>query len=296
MAKDAENNELPSVDQLDALLEEASALAEDLSLEIAGDDPFQGIADVDHADDESADDDAGIPTVDEQLESVGELITETQFALGAEAPASGENEPSASADDIPDFMAELASPEQGASDSAAPDASADAIPDFMQEFTEPAADASADGVPQPDSPSSSIDDIPDFMADLAMSEDEQAVPQDSPASVAVDESPKLGKVGTSFESVAASPVSESDSVAQAGAITSRIPKWIPIHLIKKIPVAKVRDVSLALAIKVVEKGVDLLEVVDRPTEKIGYKPRQLIGLIAISTLGTALVVFAISMF
>ncbi len=298
VAKDADNNELPSADQLDALLEEASALAEDLSLEIAGDDPFLGIADVDHDDDES-EDDAGIPSVDAQLDTVDELISDTQSTMGAEVAANTEVQ--ASVDDIPDFMSELAAPEPSDSDSAAPDesapdASVEDIPDFMQEFTQPEVGESGGGVPQPDEPSASIDDVPDFMAELAMSDGEQAVPQDASSAVAVGDSPKLGRVGTSYEGSVPKPTSEPETIPAAGAITSRIPKWLPIHLIRRIPVAQIRDVLSAQAVKLAEKGVDLLEVADRPTQRIGFKPRQLIGLIAISTLGTALVVFVISMF
>jgi len=303
VALDADNSEQPSLDQLDALLEEASALAEDLSLEIAGDDPFLGITDPDQADDGSAEHDTAIPGVDAQLESVDELIVEAQSALGAEAPAISEGEASSSADDIPDFTQDTASPESGASEKAsldepAPEASVEAIPDFMQEFTQPDADESASGQAEPDAEalSTSVDDIPDFMTDLATPDSAQATSQDAPTSVAVDSSPKLGRVGTSFENVAAAPASEVEPVASLGSILSRLPKWIPIHLVQRIPVAKIRAMSLALAIKVVEKGVDLLEVADRPTQRIGFKPRQLIGLVAISTLGTALVVFVISMF
>ncbi len=295
MTFDAENNEQPGPDQLDALLAEASALAEDLSLEIAGEDPFTGIEEVDHTAVDSADQDTPIPDVDTQLESVDELIAETQTALGVEAPAITDGDASASVDDIPDFMQEFTTPpqtedESATSDEPSTDASVDAIPDFMQEFTRPEVNETTD------EPSTSIDDIPVFDADSSTSESAQAVPQDSPSSVVTDTEAKPGRVGTSYDSAAAEHRNEPQPVASAQSIATRLPKWLPVHLLQRLPVAQVRDRVMALTMVIAEKGVDLLEVVDRPTRRLGFKPRQLIGLVAISTLGTALVVLLISMF
>lgn len=279
---DGAGGEVVSEDDLDALLVEASQLASEISGEVG---EVQAdatpLSDENQLESESAENEPSdlSPSlsgedIDSQLENLDRLVDESQSEIGtptepdvAEVPSdmpSGDASTSeVDRNDLPladDLDAKNAiSTDTG--DSTA--ASEDDLPDFMQEFTQPSNDS-----PQ----KSENQKTPDGAG---------PVPETSSAKSA--HQPTTPKA--SAES--------GESIRSAGQpATDRAGRQKGLRL----DISRLGHALSPMAIRVTEKAVSVLEVVNSPTQRIGIGIRTAVGWLAIATIGTSVLVFLTSLF
>ncbi len=219
MGRSEPGSDAAAEDEVDALLEAASALANDVTEEI-------GVSEGDPATSQAAGSAShgpgSAPDLDTQLAQLDSLLEETNRELGTESapPADGAmpadeskrqikpeaqsapqqappSPPSPHAEEPPaDIDAQLAALDElldvtdGEGDAEAAEAGQDAVPDFMKEFTAEDGDATAESeateqLPATEEPAA----VPDFMAEFTQAEEEADPPTpetDAPAPPTVD--------------------------------------------------------------------------------------------------------------
>ncbi len=285
-----------SEDDLDALLSEAAALAKEVSTEIGAmeedteEESQTAIAEAAtapaRADNVSAQLDAELATIDELLNQAGSDLgafpeepiqgaAEVEEPAGAVEPAGAAAEPPPSvSQDIPDFMAEFTQPDgEPAAETPHPHPSSGSdVPDFMAEFTQPDGELVAPAEWENDS------SIPDLSEPGA--EPEPPAPKKAAVKKAAPTAPEPA---VAAENVA---VAESPAATASPSSSARVRESLRRVTTRVSP----------LALKVCEGVATALEVMDKPTRPLGPGPRQLLGWVAIATVGTSLIVFVVSLF
>lgn len=184
------------------------------------------------------------------------------------------------------------------------------IPDFMQEFTQPDASDAAPSRSTPPKPASPAPELQKPAAPHAVSAEpvtkaavknvtaEAPTAEPTPA-VRAAPGGKPGVVGTGMLGVVASPVTETavprkdDPAPTNGETASGPPAASEVGNPPPIGRRVLKGVE-PLLIKVAEKGVGVMERVDRPFARLGGSVRRYLGLAALATLATALIVLVIS--
>lgn len=181
------------------------------------------------------------------------------------------------------------------------------IPDFMQEFTQPDAAPSRSTPPKPSAPASepqkpttprsvNVEPVAKTAAKNASADSPTAEPTPT---VRAAPAGKPGVVGTGMLGVVASPVADTTLPSTTeSAPTNGEPAVSPptsSEAGNPPPVARrvLKGVE-PLLIKVAEKGLGVMEKADRPFARLGGSARRFLGLAALATLATALIVLFIS--
>ncbi len=309
---------------LDAMLAEATSLAESLSTEVGATDTPATLnrteATLDHASDVVAEIDTKLDELENLVGEAGHELTGT--IADAEEPASesppppetahvADVEPSAVHEEQSDPSQSVAPPEEVSDgdespQADAPDESDAPIDDLMADLTGPAVEepATDDGGGEAPAPADVAAEAPtpDFMDDLTQPVEEPAagisgasgmdgldeVPPFSEAAsdVSLDEKPALttGVVGS--PSLAPKEHAPDDPVEQDAATAS---------LVQRIKGNAFQAVT-GLAFAACKRGVGALETINRPFDRLGDPIRHLVGLIALATAGTAAIVYLMSLF
>ncbi len=229
-------------------------------------------------------------------------------------------------DDLLDQVGHEGDAEQSTDDASSPQADVEseappseqgAVPDPMQESKEPEGevDASPEATKQPPAEDGAAA-VPDFMAEFTTPEPgtEAGTPAASdgtqPASATAHvtgegTSPKPQDVSSHERGVVSnldvtspemSAVSDADLLEELDeAGSAKVPKARSPGPAKRL-LGRVAAPVSPLALKACEGGLRALEAMDRPTQRLGYWPRRLIGWLAVATLGTSLIVYVISLF
>jgi|GEM_PF-2754547 len=158
-------------------------------------------------------------------------------------------------------------PAEDATSENPPVASETSVPDFMQEFTEPADDA-----PKTPAACHAADNPSDF-AEPEPSGPEVVAPKTDPRPVRARP-----------PSTPRSPRPEKAS-ARLGALRA----------VARCAAALVMFAS-PIALRVADRGMDLLDVANRPVRWLGHGAREALGWLAIATLATSVLVFLVSLF
>lgn len=269
-APNGADSELVSADELDEVLSQAAALATDLSSELGVTD---GTPDSSGSPDAPAIRKEAPADLDRELNDLQQLVATAGEELNDE-PASP-NDPGG-----PDTHPQAFKSERSSSGDSYD------VPDFMSEFTEPQ---------QPDA-----------------APDESRQPQSKPPPVNPSEStsesasqtksvhiPKPGVVGTGMIGVVGTAPPTPAVKDESPAIVKDDPAddASPPSIAKKSRrIAREAGSRLSpLALRLGLQGVRVLERIDRPIRGVSRPVRRLIGWIAIATLGTATIVFLISL-
>jgi hypothetical protein len=215
---------------------------------------------------------------------------------------------------VPDFMKEFTgAADSEPADQPPPQHSPGPVPDFMQEFTQSEDQAGSD----PPAASGNLD-VPDFMAEFTDSEaagagdddtsQQASAPpanrQEAAATPATPQPPKPGVIRSSdrstFREYAAQPQTEpvgteTDAPARRRDAPKRAPRKKPSKRRIARLVGRLAKPIEPLALKTCERGIHVLEAIDRPTVRLGTSPRRAIGMLAIATLGTSLIVYLVSL-
>ncbi len=310
--------DLISEDELEAALAEASALASDLSEQVGAD--GTPAAPAESAEEPAASTDSDetpaqsdkLPTdLDAELVELERLIAVAESDVGqapdpADETASPPQEPAAAPDEPAPQSEEAAAPsdesvslgEESGSVSAEPAApsaepaalQADSdIPDFMDELTRPEeSDAAkvAEPLPPPSKPVASAETTPQGERDA-----------DGPSSEAT--SPRPGVVGTGTVGVVGtvSQAPEADPVEAAATRDKPDGPSSTSGNTRKVPeVIRVASARLAPhVLTVCERGVTILELIDRPLGRISQPIRRPIGWVALATTGAASILYLYSL-
>lgn len=304
---------LISEDELEAALAEASSLASDLSEQVGADDTPAEPAGSDEKpaasteshekpaapadtgetqaqpDDLPADLDAELGELERLIavaeSDIGEPPDATEAAPSPQNSAAGSDEPASLAGE----PASAADEPAAASDAPVTPRDDSDIPDFMDELTRPAEPAAEGAEPQPapSKPTASAGNKPQGERDAA-----------GPSGAAV--SPKPGVVGTGTVGVVGtvSQQPEADTVEEASTADEPTGPSSTMDNIRKIPQV-IRVASTRLAPHVLtgcERGVTLLEWIDRPLARISQPIRRPLGWVALATTGTACILYLYSLF
>lgn len=287
-SSDGAGDEVVSEQELDDLLAEASALANEISADV-GQPPSEsedfGTADPTATPLGSTNDDVGDPPpdIDAQLAEVDDLLSRADAQLGVSDDASpfhGPPEPTQALEEpttwkAPPAATETPEPQELTNDSAQPDG-ADAVAgeDSLagrnpSDLFEPWAGEPSlkDPVgPAAEPPADSASQAPADPGELA----------DGGAGQATGSSPGGTEVG------------EDHGEPDASSTSQRSARLVPFHSCLRYVSPPAQFVG--------ERVAGLLEVMDRPTHRLGAGARQAIGWFAIATLGTSLIVILISLF
>jgi len=169
---------------------------------------------------------------------------------------------------------------------------------------------------EPEAATTPVDDIPDFMREFLEPEPEpEPEPAETPSEPldAADEpiiettsipvQMKPGVVGTGTLRKVVKPEHHEAAEEQLELTHEVVPLNMRdtlrarllgvLRLIRKIP--SPMPVLSKAALVVCDKGVSVLEIIDKPMSRLGTKVRILIGWLAMATLGTSVVVYIISL-
>lgn len=265
---DPMGSEMVSESDLDDVLSQASSLAAELSEEIGVDagSPAPAAA--------SIDDDTADVSVEVGLEELERLVAATREEVDGDAPAA--DPPNSEPEDlaVPDFMSEFTEPEPPSSDEpeapGEPDAAEESPP--LPAFDEP--------IPTTTTASNDAQIVSDPSLGIVAT---GTVKKEAPPE-------PLGVVGTPSPEVVEDPASpeadDSEGEASEEPTVSKRAALVQTVVGKAGP----------LLFMVCDRGVSLLEKIDRPIQRLGQQPRRLIGWLAIATLGTSLLAFIVSVF
>lgn len=280
---DGAGGEVVSEDDLDALLVEASQLASEISGEV-GEAQAEAIpvSAENQLESESAKKEPlDLPSslsgddIDSQLDNLDRLVDESHREIGiptqadaAEVPVdipSGEAPTSEVDRSDPPVADDLDVKNAISTDTDEPAAPPENdLPDFMQEFTRP----------DPDSPKETENQkIPDLS---------EPVPETS--SVSSPRQPTTPKADAK-SSESAQSTGKAAATGHAGR-----PKSL------RLLITRLGYALSPMAIRATDKAVNVLEVVNSPTQRIGSRIRTAVGWLAIATIGTSVLVFLISLF
>jgi len=261
--------------ELDDILSQATTLAADLNEQLGG---------------------ADVPPASPAPDPLNEVKASTSDSLECELQELERLVASTSKEIAPEPSKPRASGGAESSDPASPPAApapapskanAYVAPDFMAEFTQPAAPVSEPA------------------ASLKRSPPTPAAPSPSPSaasSSATSLSPKPGVVSTGKIGVVGAPSrqppegpapslpEEKEPPTENEPLPERPPRLAMAARLESI-LLRLRPTALAWG----AQGVRLLEAIDRPFSRIGLVPRRLAGWLAIATLGTASIVYVLSL-
>lgn len=271
---DGSNSDVESHDDVDALLAEASSLAGELSQEVGTGEPPVPPRFLDGLTDTPVEPTAETPVgsqddVDAQLAELEDLARRAGSQIGdaSEGPAEPGLQPDVT---LPDDAASAR--EKGVKRS---------IPSFMEEFMhpqEPPAARSAPGDLDADRPSHP-----------------RALPaQPIPgviSSKTINDLPSFDDFA-SFDNT----LTEGIGVGQQNEVGFGEPHSAGKRFVLPTPLRRLATRLSPMALAVCERGVNLLEKIDKPLGAIGRTPRRVIGWVAIATFTTSLIVLLISMF
>lgn len=245
-------------------------------------------------------------TLDEELSRLDGLVSATASEVGSDLPSTGASssertgasvngENASKADDA----AAAATPAPKAASPSGASASSRNVPDFMLEFTEPAAEPSAKPTPTPPTPAARTaapaTTPPQALEPASATAPAASIPGRAGTPVAATGSggtsraavAKPGVVGTGMLGVVSTTKDEpaTTAVENAGP-KGEVPEEGTGAGSSKSGVSKLRRAALAALVR-------LLEILDRPFVRLSDGLKELIGWIALATLGTALVVYLI---
>ena len=292
-SSDGVGDEVVSEQELDDLLAEASALADEIAADVgeptseSEDLGAAGLKAIEH-NPATGDGDDSTTDVDAQLAEMEELLSRTETQLGDSedasvsddgssfggVPESGQDFEEAAASEAPAAPAEVPEPLAPAGDSAQPDA----VDEGAGEDSSAPPDVSDFAEPQPDN--SALQDLPSL--------DEES-PDDLAAQIPADAGDLVdGATGQAAES--------SPGAAEAGPNHWEPDETSPAQRpARSAPLQSFLRRLSPPALILGERVAGLLEVMDRPTHRLSVGPRQAIGWFAIATLGTSLIVFLASL-
>ncbi len=260
-----ENGDLGVVSEqeLDDVLAQASELADELSDEVGAALNPAGPDEAHQALDAASD-------LDADLSELEQLVAGASKEVGEGSEPSGEEE-------LPQEQPETTT--EGS-----------AVPDFMAEFTRPedTNDSPATGgeTAQPPGP-----------ADAELEPDASAQTTES---TQASTPAKPGVVGTGMIGVVGAASTEPTADATSGASEELEARETPPAEATVTPLDRlfglVEERVSPIALKVCEKAVPVLEAIDKPFGRVGTPIRRVIGWVAIATMGTALIVFLVSLF
>ncbi len=272
---DGMESSLISEEELDEVLAQATSLAADLSEEVGvADEP----ATPSRRSVEAAASDATPPGVDDELAELERLVGEAKQDI--------------------DEPAEEPAPEAPPAET--PTAPAAAPPDEPESTSDPETDSATDL------------SVPDFMSEFTESEEPAAPAPEKKTSAdsAVQGSPETGVVGTGKIGVVGTPdVAERDSPAEAIGTAElpgdrqtadpkpqaedRKPQAVKAFVSKILQPLVQRGAPLART--ACDRAVGCLEAIDRRTGFVGDGVRQILGWVAIATIGTSVLVYLFTM-
>lgn len=302
---------------LDEVLAKAEALAGELAVELGADEEKPHTTALDAL---SGVDDSAVPTVDDELNRLDELAAHTAEQIGSATEETKPEETSEVADDgvVPGFMEELTNPPESDESGEAPSPDHESSGEHAGKDTADGDETAAvdtdhaDAAPAPPAG----DAVPDFMADLTQAPDpspttQPSVPTSEPPSQASQPAtvsqPKLGVVKSRPPGVIGNiehPKSEGstgnadasgEGDGQTEAATTQVARNKLMLKLCALPRGVAQRLS-PVALKVADKGVTVLEKVDRPTAWLKVSIKQAAGLLAIATAGTSIIVFLVSLF
>ena len=257
--------------ELDEVLAQASSLADELSEQVgrAEDWDPQG---------KHGEPPAGATDLDAELSELERLV----------ADASSEVDEEAHSTDQGTTLAE---------ESSAPQSENQSIPDFMAEFTRPegpeeeqrAAESPPPGAPLgPPAASETADHSSEASGQHAARITEPGVVGTEIIGVVGRQTPPPTDHETAETSEPAGPMEGGDGTAAvlAGRVT------VGLNDIARRAAGRLSPIALKLC----DRVLHLMEVVDRPLARLGAPVRTLIGWVAIATAGTAVIAFVISLF
>lgn len=263
-----------SAEELDALLAEASALASEISNDLG--EPGE---EMEAEPRESTEGEQSLPEpigltdgVDTQLQRIDGFVAEARSELGAspeppEEPTKSDQAPSPASEEraLPAFMDDLTSP---VDDSASPAAEDPGNPSAEFHEPEPRRIAARQSVPpEPETPDPPVWAEAPAVSD-PLAEGSGPAPNGPPQPIPHE------KMSADEPTLPGAPLS-TDRVGAIHRAAARLS---------------------AVALGLCNCGVQLLEMMDRPVRRLGPGPRHAIGWLAIATLGTSFIVFAVSLF
>lgn len=283
---DNAGGEVVSEDDLDALLSEASALASEISGEV-GDVSMNAVQ---PADEDSAVCDAAASEsfeswagdnpddVDSRLAALDSLLEDSRNEVGAPTPSDVVGPPSddspGEVDQADQVIADAVDVEDGFPGDVhvSPSPPEAHVPDFMQELTQPDEESSLRHSDTAHDQNSSI----------------SAAPPTKPPPQILDRSAMRRAAHDEVKP----ETSESTKPTEQARVEA--PPGPPSPMRSLLP--RVRRRLSPVAFRVSEKGVDLLEVLNRPLGRFGGRAQAAVGWLAIATIGTSLLVFLVSLF
>ena len=249
-------NALP-VDELDALLAEASSLASEISEEV-GEVELQGTeGEVSRPTNASGDPSNNL---DAQLAELEQLAETAGSEIGADADELSQPPPEPDALSQP----EPASPPESETGGE--------VPSFMDEFTRPEEAQAAE------TPVAGLPNTPASSAPGVVSSKTVGIVSSAGATPSPDDSP-AGPVEAFDEedTEPEEPPAEADSVARVN------------------PVRRAAACLPPAALAVCERSANLLEAIDKPFAGIGENLRRILGWVAVATFATSLIVLLLSL-
>lgn len=296
----------PSGEELDRLLAEAADLSAQVTAEV-GVLPVRSRVEnvaLDSLETDNAD-------IREKLNDVDRLLHKTASELGVEpCPQTASPpppSPAPAAPDIPDFMSEFTQPQQPthASDTSSQAKTLD-TPALASEKTEP----------QPASTPPPV--VPEFMAEFTQP-DKSAVDSDvkSPPAltppISTRNPPRLGVVGAPVKPIEVNAQSP-DSSADAPALSSAAGQPVvttggPEPTLPVVPTPPPKENLIQSNDRETESPsrwsekilplatlmVRAMEQIDRPLERLGHRPRQIIGILALLMIAASMILFFASL-
>lgn len=302
-------NEPPFESDIDEVLAHAESLAADLSAEL-------GIVDVDTVEPEldalPDSENSTAAVVEEQLARVDDLAAKTAEELGATGEEEGVESHEGEGDAEPAVEP-------------APASIPPAVPDFMDEFThaeEPAAvDPATESAVQTDLENAKIADFDDAPPESAaeVNQGESAALSEPAVGAQPSPSPGLGSTSGRLGVVKSRPVgvvgnippkaseavegAEPDAFAEAEGHGGEEVSEQPVRSLKERVAEKMKPMVQAalkgmspIALTASDLVIKGLEVIDRPTANLKASIKAAVGLLALATTGTSIVLLLLSFF
>ncbi len=320
--------------ELDEVLAQASSLASDLSAELGAAEqatPDTGPrANRGGPPDTLVDLDTELRELEKLVAETGSQIDPDSGKNGADAgllqdQSDTQAPPATAADNLQGRLDALPTAgEDSVSTDTTPNARSDGlqVPDFMAEFTQSGKSAESD---QPESSeptaaegASVADESPDIMSELTQSAGSSSDVPEEPATVSersVDEADGLGAPDADlFDDLTSVPSIPDDDMPNTSGDTRTPEGWgefgtavsdegsaesslatsaaSRLKTLARLVAARLSPSATAAC----DRIVSLLEVLDRPMDRIGDRVRHIAGWIAVATVGTSLVVYILSLF
>ena len=270
---------------LDDVLAEAASLASDLSEDVGTPEGSLGSA-TRNVEPGSGSDIA--EDLDTELANLERLVGDASSQVDPQTDPRDSPSQGTAPEEVPDFMSDLTGPSSTPEEAPASEPS-DSGPSFETAAQAASDDATGEAGDPEESPGDDGGSTkPDaFGTDVTPADTISAPSQsDATSKSSLIDAGALGVVGNIPRSAKISERTEHVPSSEADAPTGDAeadggPKGL-------------RDRGLHVLMTLGERGVTMLEVADRPTAKLGDSARQIIGWVALATLGTALIVLLVS--